>query len=382
MTSPTSGYAAVRSTFAINPKTRSGELLLPSLSAGIWTVDVIAHDMTGGIAAATSRQVALYDNQQTRLTVLAKTSVVRIAQHEPVQLNLPTYDGSGQTTHPDVVYVPGGFGTGNWSYWMVATPYTFDNYAVENPSLYVSNDGINWAVPNGVTNPIVPLANSSSFNADPDMVYYQGQLWLYYKQNVIDPFEFRVNLTHSTDGIHWSTPVTVLKTNRSEPLGDTITSPAITVDGDIFTMWYVIHSTIVNGIFKRTSNDGYNWGDSAATTVSGLNGRLPWHLDVIRTGGRYEMLLNTLPAPGQGGAYLLQFGHSIDAGNSWSFAPPFTDAIFDFERPYQYRGCLVPLEGDDYQLWYGAKKDPHTWSTNYLKVRRINEQLYPLPGNK
>ena len=249
-----SAYGAVRSTFTINPKTRSGELLLPSLSAGIWTVSMIAHDATGGIASSTSRTVALYDNQQTRLTVLAKTSEVHFAQHEPVQMNLPTYDGSGQTTHPDVVYVPGGFGTGNWSYWMVATPYTFDNYAVENPSLYVSNDGTHWVVPNGVTNPIVPVSDNSYFNADPDMLYYQGQLWLFYKQNSMDPFVYRVNLTRSSDGIHWSMPVTVLKTDRTEPLGDTITSPAISVNEQGFTMWYVIHSTNTSGIFKRNSS--------------------------------------------------------------------------------------------------------------------------------
>jgi len=382
MTLAGSGYRAICNSFAISPTTRSGEMSLPLLSAGIWTVTITEMDFSGVVISSSTRSVALYNNQQTRLTVLAKTYEVHFAQHEPVQMNLPTYDGSGQTTHPDVVYVPGGFGTGNWSYWMVATPYTFDNYSVENPSLYVSNDGTHWVVPNGVTNPIVPLSNSSSFNADPDMLYYQGQLWLYYKQNSMDPFEYRVNLTRSSDGIHWSNPVTVLKTDRTEPLGDTITSPAITVNEQGFTMWYVIHSTNANGIYKRTSSDGYNWSSSVATTLSGLNGRVPWHLDVIHAHGRYEMLLDSLPAPEQGGPYLLQFGYSADGGNTWTFAPPFSDAIFDFERPYQYRGCLVLLAGDDYQLWYGAKKDPTTWSTNYLKVRRIGEQLYPLPGNK
>jgi len=69
----------------------------------------------------------------------------------------PTYDGSGQAVHPDLVYFPDGWGKdregNNWNYWLVMTPFPNrkDNY--ENPSILVSDDGVKWRTPPGLENP-------------------------------------------------------------------------------------------------------------------------------------------------------------------------------------------------------------------------------------
>src|SRR4051812_5604669 len=33
--------------------------------------------------------------------------------HRPIVLNIVTYEGTGQACHPDVLYIPEGFGSGN-----------------------------------------------------------------------------------------------------------------------------------------------------------------------------------------------------------------------------------------------------------------------------
>src|SRR3954468_12655317 len=51
---------------------------------------------------------------------------------EPSLMTVPTYDGSGQSVHPDVVAFDS-----EWhgaKFWMTMTPYPKSNQALENPS--------------------------------------------------------------------------------------------------------------------------------------------------------------------------------------------------------------------------------------------------------
>ncbi|MHB1414314.1 MAG: hypothetical protein ACYC1C_03610 [Chloroflexota bacterium] len=73
---------------------------------------------------------------------------------------IPTYDGSGECTHPSVVDAAATVG-GPWHgyrYWMAFTPYPNNRwrFRLENPSIVASHDGIQWVVPVGVKNPLVP----------------------------------------------------------------------------------------------------------------------------------------------------------------------------------------------------------------------------------
>ena len=77
-----------------------------------------------------------------------------VDMNAPAPLVTPTYDGSGQVVHPDVVHVPGGWN--GYEYWMGMTPYPNSNDDFENPSVLASNDNVTWVVPPGVTNPLAP----------------------------------------------------------------------------------------------------------------------------------------------------------------------------------------------------------------------------------
>ena len=75
------------------------------------------------------------------------------------RLDVPTYDGSGQVVHPDVLLEPGRLV-------MAITPYPYSDGRFENPSLVVSADGMAFQAFG--TNPIVPPP-PFDHNDDPDI---------------------------------------------------------------------------------------------------------------------------------------------------------------------------------------------------------------------
>src|SRR5215472_11304848 len=90
----------------------------------------------------------------------------------------PTYDGSGQVTEPSIRDFPSGWR--GFQYWLVVGPYPNSDASKENPSILVSNDGLFWEVPPGLTNPIDrPI---SGHLADSELFYDSSsdQLWAYY----------------------------------------------------------------------------------------------------------------------------------------------------------------------------------------------------------
>lgn len=77
----------------------------------------------------------------------------RVNPEKPLEIS--TYDGSGQLTHPCVRYFPEGFG--NHQFWMTATPYPYSALDLENPCVWYSDDGYEWSA-DGIPNPLdLPL---------------------------------------------------------------------------------------------------------------------------------------------------------------------------------------------------------------------------------
>ncbi len=85
------------------------------------------------------------------------------------QVSIPTYDGSGEAMHPDILQNAPQLG--GWEYRMSFTPYPSDSEAYEDASVVVSHDGITWQVENGVVNPLSPHFPGLKTNSDPDFVY-------------------------------------------------------------------------------------------------------------------------------------------------------------------------------------------------------------------
>lgn len=304
------------------------------------------------------------------------------ALHRPLLLNLETSDGSGQACHPDVVFIPGGFGAKKWPYWMVCTPYPYKDNRVENPEIFVSGDGVFWSVPDGTRNPLVPSPRiAGDHNSDPDMIFYRDQLWLFYRetqksrQPTLLPDTNILYLTTSSNGIQWSPPVEILRDTE----GNQLLSPAVLHDGTHFLMWTVDLDGGELKLARRTSSDGLSWSAPETGTVMGLDaGRQPWHIDVIAEPEGFSAVL--VSCTGLGGAGTrMHYAQSTD-GLNWSTNGFLLEQIYEFEANLQYRASLRKASGKspEYELWYSASSLTDVFSIAYLRLFRDLDRLIPL----
>jgi hypothetical protein len=98
-------------------------------------------------------------------------NVNKISATNGVKMNVPTHiSNPGQTTHPSVLFFPDGWGSPvKWKYWMAHTPYPGGNDDHEDPCIAVSNNGISWQTPVGVTNPLEDADGTPEYHSDVDL---------------------------------------------------------------------------------------------------------------------------------------------------------------------------------------------------------------------
>jgi hypothetical protein len=300
-------------------------------------------------------------------------------------LTLTTPDGSGQTVHPDYVAMPSTWGGAGAGQYLAITPYPGGNANFENPSLFTSSDEIAWAPPAGVQNPLV--LPTRGYLSDPDVVYNSesNELWLYFRA-VDDQNEVR--LMKSSDGVHFSAPVTIV----SGP-NHVIVSPTVVRRGPGDWRMWSVNSNVgcaasTTTVELRRSTNGVDW--SAPHTVSlSQPGYSVWHLDVqwVPSRQEYWALYNGKTA-GSCTTPALFLATSTD-GETWrTFPSPVLarGAIREFED-IVYRSTFAYDPSDDaISLWYsGARYESpnYVWRSAYeRRARSAVFDAVALPPNK
>lgn len=300
-------------------------------------------------------------------------------------LTTPTYDGSGQGTHCDVVEFASAWN--GYKYWMAFTPFAGSDDDLENPSVIASNDGITWAVPTGLTNPIEPVpTNTGDYNSDTDMIYNpkDGKLYLFWRfRKQVDEGSGRYDRIYyksSSDGVTWSAKQEWMTFTTEWCL-----SPAFVYDEDLdkFFMWYVSSDPIpattidpyTDGVttitalgVKMMSSSSLTSGWSAAqlTNLTGnfLYGNTHvWHLDAIYAGGHYHLLLNSKNKD-------LYVAVSKD-GLEWDYpsSPSLEKSTGSVWDNGIYRSSMTFVDGSEYRykLWYSGLLNT-TWRIGYTDL--------------
>ena len=291
--------------------------------------------------------------------------IIKPLENAPTYQTTPTYDGSGQSVHPDVIYFPDGWH--GYKYWMVMTPYPNGDASKENPSILVSNDGSSWEVPPGLTNPIDPTP-ASGHNCDPDMIYNNDtdELWVYYVEDGAGTSYLKRK--KSSDGVNWSGEEDIFSLPDYQ-----ILSPAIVKVGSTYHIWYVdagsegcgASSTTVK---YRTSSDGVNWSSAQDVNIS-QPGYVIWHLNVIYvpSKGEYWMLFAAYPSGSSCDNTVLFFAKSTDGINWTTYNNIALNKGSGWDGVQIYRSALLYNESNNLlRVWYSAKGDS-AWHIGYTE---------------
>lgn len=343
-------------------------------------------------AAVNARYVRFYSNGSTANNYNHYVEIKMYAELPPdplvnasTALKIPTYVGSGQAVHPCVVYTPDGWN--GYKYWMAYTPFPDSNDDYENPSICASNDGINWVVPKGLTNPLVQMP-ATGHNCDPELIYNSAsnELWLYWVEaNDID--RSFVKLIKSSDGIHWSDPQLSFTDTRAaystiSPTIDYIPSLGI------YYMWTIApgddEATVQNNFVEiRQSADGVNWSQPARIKNFLQADCELWHIFIryVPSQNEYWAVSAAYPEGLSMDDTRLYFAKSTDGINWISYDSPALDKGVEgaWDSSGIYRSCFVYDSATDLlRVWYSADY-VNIWGIGYAEntyIKFIDNLIY------
>jgi|GEM_PF-5004520 hypothetical protein len=301
----------------------------------------------------------------------------------------PTYDGSGQSVHPSVLDFKAEYGIDSWGgfrYWMALTPYPNFNSTLENPSILVSKDGLNWINATGIKNPLAakPLGFvKDTYNSDPELVYDPDQniLILYWREYRGNAFE-KIWAKKISLGYKQSDKILCFEKVWDYQKTGLILSP--TVWRKSSKEWFMWTTDGRMTIHLYTSSDGINWssGQPCSSPWDIWNGGyIPWHIaakpnypeqkiEFLIAGWSKEKTMKDcqlfyaaapMSQPKELSMPLLRPLLVPGAENQW-------------DDGYIYRSSFVrePGEGSKFHIWYSACSKKKSWHIGYTEGNLAN----------
>lgn len=292
----------------------------------------------------------------------------------------PTYDGSGNAVHVDIVDFWTSHGIRRWNgyrFWMGHTPYPNSNSAYENPSIIASNDGMTWVTPAGLTNPLHPKP-ATYWNSDTDLSYdpANDRLALVFRSYEGGAHQHMV--TFSADGVAW-TPAARL-TGWASP--EESLSPAVVRAAD--ETWLMFgFGVAASRTLRRWTAPAIEGPWTSAAAGAGLPAT-SWHLDVIRIGARlYALVDDGKEIVGAGTAEQGIFAAtSDDNGLTWARNPTRLIVLGSglWDTTDTYRGGLQPHEnGTHMRVWYCGRKGTGPANSWHVGLTHIPLTEWPDP---
>jgi hypothetical protein len=270
-------------------------------------------------------------------------------------LPLHTYDGSGQSVHPDFVAPPSW-----WSrqlFYLAVTPYPGGNSKLENPSLYAGVDGVTWGAAPGAPVPLVKPRQG--YLSDPSLVFDPdtAQLVMYYRE--ASKYD-RIYTIRSADGVTWSNPKLTITAAFSSVLSPSV----VRRSQDDWVMWSVnsapggCHGPSTK-VEMRRSFDGQTWSAPQTVDIPVGSGSYVWHIDVqwIQERNEYWALF-PVKAPGTCATKAVYLATSPD-GLSWHTisTPVLVAGAIPAFRDVVYRSTFAyDPATEDVTFWFSGSR--------------------------
>lgn len=327
--------------------------------------------------------------------------------------------------HPDVEYFPNGFN--GYKYWMVFTPYfgAVENVQIskryENPTVVVSNDGLNWTPPTGNSGGPIQMTPGihesfrekkgeeiQGFWSDVDWNYNNGKFSLYYRGSMIkaEALKKRGEKSYnnykklmrnaqrtivrqtSTDGVSW-TPLEVAYTSNPpySPKNNHVISPTIVYNGAQYISFEVQNNISSNFpgnkpsyIIRRTSVNGLDFSEFRQSKVVNFINEpwikvntqyAPWHVQATYAEGYYFLCIAAGDVK-KCTSEILYLAVSKDGLNFKVFPKPLADKN-------AYRSCVFPMHSNAEKIDFGAvigfKNGVFTYREFHLNKLNLNQWL-------
>jgi hypothetical protein len=267
-------------------------------------------------------------------------------------LAIPTYEGSGQAVHPDILHRSGR----EPAFMLAFTPYPFSLDRFENPSLVVSGDGLRFVEEYPGANPLA-AAPLRDHNNDPDLFYYEEKLCMIYLETLRPEKQSLVLLT-CLDGRRWSSRV--VHTDYLQAGDPMMLSPAyVRINNEDYLFYVNMTRRAIQFVPVRKNF----YPDCSARQDIDINmeGRSPWHIDIVPCKDCFYMLICCVRLEGSQKKYDLYAARSNN-GRAWIFS---TDMLIS----NSYRATALFIDGDMYiyysrQTWFFL-----SWETGVVKKR-------------
>lgn len=201
-------------------------------------------------------------------------------------LHFKNYLGNTENIHPKVLYFPEKWN--GYKFWMAYTPYPKGDIDAENPCIAVSNDGIMWEIPEGLSNPLA-YAPKGGYNSDTHLVYdaKHNRLECWWREFDIDSGSDAIVRRISPDGVHWDPKVTLIPFDKSKGMR---LSPTVWIQDGKYHMIYS-HGSLLKYIHTDIEDVATMWSDPVDLPIDWdiLNA---WHHDMtIDENGDWELIV-------------------------------------------------------------------------------------------
>lgn len=298
-------------------------------------------------------------------------SIARLKVNPAAPLDIDTYDGSGQLTHPCVRYFPDGW-CGH-KYWMVGTPYPNSALDLENPCVWYSDDGYNWSaegIPNPLDLPLMVGGEQASMNSDPHLlvrpdgvmeVWWRTNYW----ENSGEGLYTVVYRRTSTNGISWTTKEELYRALTGS--SDGIVCPVALYEDGVYKIWAVSDQECLRYYESATGSDWRHIRDIDVSNPDYPEYKV-WHFDVNHTAKGYEFVGNyNIPGDYTTHKYIYYAVSQDNITYTKRVMILARGAAGNFDERLLYRPTIIRLP-DRVMVFYGANDADNAWHIGQIEA--------------
>ena len=208
-------------------------------------------------------------------------------------LDIPTYvETDNQSIHPSIIH--DGTRKFGYEYIMAFTPYSFLNDSTENPSIVVSDDGVNFKPLPNVKTPLA-MPDQDCHLSDVCLFEKDETLELWYRESNKKTRLSRILRMTSKDLKSFTDPEVIMDFGTS---GYGLGAPSIIYEDDTYKIYYRKNMNIGEDAYVYTESKDLK----TFTPVVSMNMEKgswtnynPWHLEVQKIGDTYYCLTMDCP---------------------------------------------------------------------------------------